>query len=327
MLYVFLDILNFIMEAALFSAITVCLLAYTGRRSKNFLLIACYFLLQLFLELMLRIKETDTLLSKWFGNTFINNSTFKDFAYGLLICLMVYTVFKLLEIKIRPRGFIPPALIFVWLLSSSALKNINMGIYNCVYVPCDIFYFCLAGYALKKMKEKPELEYYEDMFRMFRVIQVFSLIILAEDLLSAWYYGFMTSYDLYKDMTPSTGYLKERCYSESILQIVLSALAIRTGSRVIVEAMRREPSPEMVPAAVEEENQELEALSDALGLSNREREVLPLLLDNLSIQEISERLFISQGTVKSHAHNIYQKAGVNDRPNLIHMAKEFREER
>ena len=45
------------------------------------------------------------------------------------------------------------------------------------------------------------------------------------------------------------------------------------------------------------------------------------LLEEKSAQEISELLFISVGTVKSHTHNIYQKAGVGNRMQLLQKIK------
>lgn len=52
------------------------------------------------------------------------------------------------------------------------------------------------------------------------------------------------------------------------------------------------------------------------GLSEREQEILGLLVDGHSYQSIASRLFISPGTVKRHAHNILQKTGSKDRKAL-----------
>ena len=50
-----------------------------------------------------------------------------------------------------------------------------------------------------------------------------------------------------------------------------------------------------------------------LDLTPREREVIDLIGDGLSNQEIAHRLVISVGTVKNHVHNILQKLEVDTR--------------
>ena len=49
------------------------------------------------------------------------------------------------------------------------------------------------------------------------------------------------------------------------------------------------------------------------ALTPREREVLDLLQQNLSNQEIAERLVIELGTVKNHVHNILKKLNLTSR--------------
>ena len=52
-------------------------------------------------------------------------------------------------------------------------------------------------------------------------------------------------------------------------------------------------------------------------------EVLELIIDNNDIATIAEKLIISVGTVKVHAHRIYQKVGVTGRPALMNAFAAF----
>ncbi|MDD3056798.1 MAG: helix-turn-helix transcriptional regulator [Sphaerochaeta sp.] len=59
------------------------------------------------------------------------------------------------------------------------------------------------------------------------------------------------------------------------------------------------------------------AKAKQLGISDREREIITLLVEGLSNQEIAKKLFISPNTVKTHIKNIYAKLGVNNRLQLF----------
>jgi DNA-binding NarL/FixJ family response regulator len=54
-----------------------------------------------------------------------------------------------------------------------------------------------------------------------------------------------------------------------------------------------------------------------LGLTQRESEVLELLVQGMSNRAIARKLFIGEETVKSHARGIYRKLGVEDRGQAI----------
>jgi DNA-binding CsgD family transcriptional regulator len=60
---------------------------------------------------------------------------------------------------------------------------------------------------------------------------------------------------------------------------------------------------------------------DRLRLSTRELEVLQLIADGLSNQQIAERLFVSLNTIKTHTSNLFLKMEVERRTQAIEMAK------
>ena len=53
--------------------------------------------------------------------------------------------------------------------------------------------------------------------------------------------------------------------------------------------------------------------TNAFGLTERELEVLSLIVDGLNNMEIAKKLFISKATAKAHVHSILQKLYVKDR--------------
>jgi two-component system nitrate/nitrite response regulator NarL len=52
------------------------------------------------------------------------------------------------------------------------------------------------------------------------------------------------------------------------------------------------------------------------SLTSREREIVLALAEGLSNKGVGRRLNLSEGTVKVHLHNIYQKLGVKNRTAL-----------
>ena len=58
-----------------------------------------------------------------------------------------------------------------------------------------------------------------------------------------------------------------------------------------------------------------------LGLSKRELDVLQLMAEGLSNQEIAERLFVSLNTIKTHTSNLFEKLGVKRRTQAVEKAK------
>lgn len=62
---------------------------------------------------------------------------------------------------------------------------------------------------------------------------------------------------------------------------------------------------------------------ERLGISKREYEVLQLIAEGMSNQEIAEKLFLSLPTVKTHSSNLFLKLNVRRRTEAIKKAKEL----
>ena len=54
-------------------------------------------------------------------------------------------------------------------------------------------------------------------------------------------------------------------------------------------------------------------LVNGVRTTKREREIIPLIADGLSNQEIAQRLNVSIYTVKSHVHSVLEKLAVHSR--------------
>jgi len=89
------------------------------------------------------------------------------------------------------------------------------------------------------------------------------------------------------------------------------------GAIRAAHAGRATLSPEAAQALVEKANQ---PPAPGLDLTEREREVLALMVEGLNNTQIAGRLTVSSSTVKSHVSNILSKLGVASRTEAVALA-------
>lgn len=87
----------------------------------------------------------------------------------------------------------------------------------------------------------------------------------------------------------------------------------RIEQRIVEKTVFRDPS---LPFVVNEKEMA------RLGISQREREVLQLMAEGCSNQEIADRLFVSLNTVKTHAARLFEKLDVQRRTQAIERGKQ-----
>jgi DNA-binding CsgD family transcriptional regulator len=57
-------------------------------------------------------------------------------------------------------------------------------------------------------------------------------------------------------------------------------------------------------------------------ISNREKEIIQLILEGMSNADIEKKLYISPHTVKNHIYNIYQKLGIKNRVQISNLIRD-----
>ena len=91
---------------------------------------------------------------------------------------------------------------------------------------------------------------------------------------------------------------------------------VRDAAPTLVDTLLKSGHPDAFPHL-----SPLERLPNPL--SEQEQRVLQLIIAGKSNREIAAELFISAGTAKWHVHNILQKLGVHNRPQVIARAREL----
>ena len=100
--------------------------------------------------------------------------------------------------------------------------------------------------------------------------------------------------------------------------VLFSGLGIWMGLK-LTQAFRRKETPRAVSPKEDPDPGTVEKL----GISPRELEVLQLMAEGYSNQEIADKLFISLYTVKTHTSNLFSKLDVRRRTQAIQRGKEL----
>ena len=121
---------------------------------------------------------------------------------------------------------------------------------------------------------------------------------------------------------------KEKEYVEGALKAGASGYLIKNVSaEELVNAIRRaaagQPSlsPEAAQVLIQKVN---EPPPPGQDMTDREKEILALMAEGLSNNEIAERLIVSQSTVKFHVSNVLSKLGVTSRTEAVALAVKYK---
>ena len=113
----------------------------------------------------------------------------------------------------------------------------------------------------------------------------------------------------------ATGYLLKNTPPE---KLIASIYAVKSGMVLISPAIAKHLTHDS--AIPEQSGEKPDWLTE---LSNREKQVLKLIVNGLNNKEISDELFIAEQTVKNHVSLIYSKIGTHDRMQTIRTARDF----
>lgn len=92
---------------------------------------------------------------------------------------------------------------------------------------------------------------------------------------------------------------------------------LTTPKEVIIEKLVTVPASSSTPFVLNE------TILDKLGISKREHEVLLLMAEGLSNQEIADKTYVSVNTVKTHVSNVLLKLDAKRRTQAVIKAREL----
>ena len=309
-------IISLLIRSGCVISATLFLILFIGNRTKTYLYITLFMLSQYLMEILIRGYETNSPIDTYLHRFLSVPEVIKSLLYSACVILMCF-LFK--EIIDKSRAWIlvlVEVLVCIWLVMFPILGERTGFLYICYLFPFQLLVVILAFIGSKSYDKFTQNKLLLKLNIFLRVVGILGIMIALEDILTGLYYGL--SSDVANLVINRT--IRSRNISECIFQIFISIYLIVSASHFLVDKISAAPNNN--EALTEELTDEgIAAYAASIGLSIREREILMLLIKEKSAQEISELLFISVGTVKSHTHNIYQKANVNNRMQLLQKIK------
>ena len=105
----------------------------------------------------------------------------------------------------------------------------------------------------------------------------------------------------------------------TVTEMIATIRAVAAGSTVLPSSMTGSLFSQVAEHAIRKGNRNLKA---AIRMTEREKDVIALIVEAKSNKEIAEKLNIATFTVKSHVHNIMEKLALHSRLQIANHARE-----
>lgn len=278
-------------------ALTAAVFRKTGKRVYR--LLSVYFTALLLAELFVRDVENQGKLYTLLAQTFHNPSLPTALCYSVMSVVLAelaryYSGWSKHTLTVLCAGFFP-----LWFFGI-LLVDTQSAFLDWLYItPYQVYTFGLS-LALLRRQRRGGVPGDIRLRRLLILTAVGSVLIFVEDCAVVL---------IPEVAAPRLSY---RNITENLLQMLYALHTIRFSVRLLTQ---KEEHPE--PAAPSPaETDAVGEYARSVSLSAREQDVLALLLEGKNNREISAELGISQGTVKAHTHNIFQKSGAENRDGL-----------
>lgn len=244
------------------------------------------------------------------SDTFISFAPFKILLFSIMLILnmlIVLHIFKK-EVKAKYFLFIPIFVAIEVILKVMPENNLMIWMFYTTRQVFSIIVLLFFYYSYVRCTSANIKKVAKKFVGVIGILILLNLIIVIEDaLVSSQQEAFSTSGLIFK----------ERNFTENLYWMVVTMLIFSNTLPVI----RQLEIPAMSKS--ERVSQDIQAFTTSIQLTRRELEIFHLIIQHTGNSEIAEQLCISSGTLKAHIHNIYAKADVSHRNELIKKASEY----
>lgn len=305
-------IYNILLIVLFTAAMSFAIAFYLKEKKQLFLILAVLLAFFIFDNVIIYMTEFINSFASSYNQVFMNVPVVKTIVFMVNNFCSVLIITQLLEEKVKPYHYAMLIVTGVWMMAVPMMENSALKVWL-YYLPNQLLLIYLGFYALKGCKKRTELA---SQVRFYlKWIAVICLIsgtcILLEDTFVIF------NVDQYSSLSLK---IYNRNICEDIYSIVICLLMLRYFG-YDAQGIKR--------SAEEKKHQEEETLFTdfcrQFSLTQRESEILKLLLAHKQNQEIADGLFLSIGTVKTHVHNIYVKLDISRRNQIDEVFQTFQE--
>lgn len=168
-----------------------------------------------------------------------------------------------------------------------------------------------AGYSFLRQQDEAERARMWRHRALYAATWAIGLLVLAED------YATFLVMDLPSINLDALIFSAEHNYAENLLMLVIGVAAVRNAVRMLSLRFERPPAQGGSKHQEQQIVENLNVFATRHKLSQREREVLYLILLGKDNQNIASEMSLALSTVKVHVHNILKKTGDASRQELI----------
>lgn len=236
--------------------------------------------------------------------TYISLAPFKIILFSIMLASETLIVLEIFQKNIKPKYFLFIIAFIIIEVMFKIVDESNLSIWL-FYTTRQLFSILLCGffyYSYFRCHDLAIKTYAKKFYSIFAIVLLMNIIIGIEDaLVISQQQAFSTSGLIFK----------ERNFSENIYWMVITIIVFTYSTQVL----KKLTLPSKNEEATSVKNVDL--FMNDIQLTKREKEIFLLILQHLSNTEIADSLCISSGTLKAHIHNIYAKAEVTHRNELI----------
>ena len=292
---------------------------YTSKKQPIYLNLSILFSLYILDNVLIYMTEFFESFSSIYNLQFMSIPSIKTAI--ILATILIYFIIQknVLKKDFKPLDYILLTLFAVSLLVVPLILDGAMMVWS-YYLPYQLITIYLAWCGLVHLNKNPNLfDEFNFMWIYKRILVctiIFGIMIIIEDTVVIF------SFDVYSDIMVK---INNRSISEDILSIVYVVYALKFCYKVqnISVNQSLDTTDSNTSISLDSTEELFYDFSKFYNLTNREQEIFRLLLSDKTNLEISEELYISIGTVKTHIHNIFQKADVTRRNQLISKYRDF----